>query len=92
MLGGTAYDGFSSEPRWYTYVQSSDLPTEVLLTAGLLGMCLVVALSLLAAAVSARLAGVPVRGLAGQFAPSLLPIAAGHHHCVGTWARRVLSR
>jgi len=32
----------------------------------------------LAAAVSARLAGVPVRGLAGQFAPSLLPIAAGY--------------
>jgi len=79
MLGGTAYDGFSSEPRWFTFVQSSDLPPEVLMTAGLLGMCLVVALSLdLAAAVSARLAGVPVRGLAGQFAPSLLPIAAGY--------------
>jgi len=79
MLGSTAYDGFSSEPRWYTFVQSSDLSPELLMTAGLLGMCLVVALSLqLAAAVSARLAGVPVRGLAGQFAPSLLPIAAGY--------------
>ena len=79
MLGGTAYDGFSSEPRWYTYVQSSELPSELLMTAGLLGMCLVVALSLLlAAAVSARLAGVPIRGLAEQFAPSLLPIAAGY--------------
>jgi len=79
MLGGTAYDGFSSEPRWFTFVQESELPSELLLTAGLLGMCLVVALSLhLAAAVSARLAGVPVRGLAGQFAPSLLPIAAGY--------------
>ena len=79
MLGSTAYDGFSSESRWYTFVQSSDLPAELLTTAGLLGMCLVVALSLaLAAAVSARLAGVPVRGLAGQFAPSLLPIAAGY--------------
>ena len=79
MLGSTAYDGFSSEPRWYTFVQSSDLPSELLMTGGLLGMCLVVALSLhLAAAVSARLAGVPVRGLAAQFAPSLLPIAAGY--------------
>ena len=79
MLGGTAYDGFSSEPRWYTFVQSSGLPSELLKSAGLLGMCLVVALSLhLAAAVSARLAGIPVRGLAGQFAPSLLPIAAGY--------------
>src|SRR4029079_17175967 len=49
------------------------------MTAGLLGMCLVVALSLhLAAAVSARLAGIPVRGVAAQFAPSLLPIAAGY--------------
>lgn len=79
MLGGTAYDGFSSETRWYTFVQSSDLPSALLMTAGLLGMCLVVGLSLhLAAAVSARLAGIPVHGLAGQFAPSLLPIAAGY--------------
>lgn len=79
MLGGTAYDGFSSEPRWYTFVQSSALPSELLMTAGLLGMCLIVALSLhLASAVSARLAGIPVRGLAAQFAPSLLPIAAGY--------------
>jgi hypothetical protein len=79
MLGGTAYDGFSSEPRWYTFVQSSDLPQPLLMTAGLLGMCLVVALSLhLASWVSARLAGIPVRGLAAQFAPSLLPIAAGY--------------
>jgi hypothetical protein len=79
MLGSTAYDGFSSEPRWYTFVQSSDLPSELLMTAGLLGMCLVVALSLhLAAAVSARLAGIPVRGVAARFAPSLLPIAAGY--------------
>jgi hypothetical protein len=79
MLGGTAYDGFSSEPRWYTFVQSSDLPSGLLMTAGLLGMCLVVALSLhLASALSARLADIPVRGLAAQFAPSLLPIAAGY--------------
>ena len=79
MLGGTAYDGFSSEPRWYTFVQSSALPSELMMTAGLLGMCLIVALSLhLASAVSARLAGIPVRGLAAQFAPSLLPIAAGY--------------
>jgi len=49
------------------------------MTAGLVGMCLVVALSLhLASAVSARLAGIPVRGVAAQFAPSLLPIAAGY--------------
>jgi hypothetical protein len=79
MLGGTAYDGFSAEQRWSNFVQSSELPSELLKTAGLVGMCLVVALSLhLAAAVSAGLAGIPVRGLAAQFAPSLLPIAAGY--------------
>jgi hypothetical protein len=39
----------------------------------------VVALLLwVAAQVSARLAGVPARGLAGRFAPSLVPIAAGY--------------
>ena len=79
MLGGTAYDGFSSEPRWYTWVQSSALPAPLLQTGGLLLMSVVVALLLWAAAqVSARLAGVPARGLAGRFAPSLVPIAAGY--------------
>ena len=79
MLGGTAYDGFSSEPRWYTWVQSSTLPAPLLATGGLLLMCLAVAGLLEAAAwASGRLAHVPVRGLAGQFAPSLVPIAAGY--------------
>jgi hypothetical protein len=80
MLGSTAYDGLSGEPRWYTFVQSSTVvPPEALGTAGLLSVCLVVAGALYAAsAVSAALAGQPVRGLASQFAPSLLPIAAGY--------------
>ncbi|HEY7717627.1 MAG TPA: hypothetical protein VH915_02630 [Pedococcus sp.] len=79
MLGGTAYDGFSGETWWYTFVQSSPLPGRLLQTAALLTICLVVAGSLYAAAVtSARLAGIPARGLASAFAPSLLPIAAGY--------------
>jgi hypothetical protein len=79
MLGGTAYDGFSSETWWYTFVQSSPLPGRLWQTAALLAMCLIVALSLYAAAAtSALLAGLPVRGLASAFAPSLLPIAAGY--------------
>jgi hypothetical protein len=79
MLGSTAYDGLSSEPRWYTWVQSSALPAPVLQTGGLLVMCLAVAALLeVAAWASARLAGVPARGLASQFAPSLVPIAAGY--------------
>lgn len=79
MLGSTAYDGFSGESRWYTWVQGSAVPARVLETGGLVAMCLVVAGSLwLAATVSARLSGVPARGLATAFAPSLIPIAAGY--------------
>ena len=79
MLGSTAYDGFSGETRWYSFVQSSDVPAEVWGTAALVGFSLVVAGSLYAAAVlSARLAGVSARGVATSFASSLLPIAAGY--------------
>ena len=79
MLGTTAYDGFSGETRWYTFVQSSSLPARVWETAALVTFSLVVAASLYAAAVlSARLAGVSVRGVATAFAPSLIPIAAGY--------------
>ena len=79
MLGSTAYDGFSGETRWYSFVQSSDVPAEVWGTAALVAFSLVVAGSLYAAAaLSARLAGVSARGAATSFAPSLLPIAAGY--------------
>jgi hypothetical protein len=79
MLGSTAYDGFSGETRWYTFVQSSVVPARILQTAGLVTMCLVVAGSLwVAAVVSARLSGISSRGTATAFAPSLVPIAAGY--------------
>lgn len=79
MLGGTAYDGFSGETWWYTFVQSSALPARLWETAALLAICLVVAGSLYAAAaLSASLAHVPLRGVATRFASSLLPIAAGY--------------
>ena len=79
MLGTTAYDGFSGETRWYTFVQSSGLPARVWETVALVAFCLVVAASLYAAAsLSARLAGCRVRGMATAFAPSLIPIAAGY--------------
>ena len=79
MLGGTAYDGFSGETWWYTFVQSSAVPARLWETAALLAICLVVAGSLYAAAaLSASLAHVPLRGVATRFAPSLLPIAAGY--------------
>jgi hypothetical protein len=79
MLGSTAYDGFSGETRWYSFVQSAPVSPRLWQTAALLGMCLVVAGSLYAAAAfSGYLAGVPARGLASAFAPSLVPIAAGY--------------
>jgi hypothetical protein len=79
MLGTTAYDGFSGETRWYSFVQSSALPARLWESVALVGFCLVVAGSLYAAAgLSARLARVPLRGIASAFAPSLIPIAAGY--------------
>jgi hypothetical protein len=79
MLGTTAYDGFSGETRWYTFVQSSSLPAWFWETAGLVGFPTIVAGSLaLAAVLSARLAGLSVRGVTSAFAPSLIPIAAGY--------------
>lgn len=89
MLGSTAYDGFSSETWWFTFVQSSDLPAQLWETLALLAMCLIVAGSLaVAAGVSALLAGRPVNGLATAFAPSLVPIAAGYlvAHYWSLWA------
>ena len=78
MLGSTAYDGFSGETRWYSFVQTRSVP-RLWETGALLGLCLVVAASLaLAAALSARLAGVSPRGVTSAFAPSLVPIAAGY--------------
>ncbi len=79
MLGTTAYDGFSGETRWYSFVQSSSLPARVWETGALVTFSVIVAASLYAAAIlSARLAGVSVRGVATAFAPSLIPIAAGY--------------
>ncbi|MCU1536744.1 MAG: hypothetical protein JWP82_1095 [Humibacillus sp.] len=82
MLGGTAYDGFSANLGWATFVQTSAVPSTVLKTVTLLGFFVVVALTLwLASAVSVRLAGLPLRdsvGFVSDIAPSLLPIAGGY--------------
>jgi hypothetical protein len=89
MLGTTAYDGFSGETRWYSFVQSSSLPARLWETGALVTFSVIVAISLYAAAIlSARLAGVSVRGVASAFAPSLIPIAAGYlvAHYWSLWA------
>ena len=82
MLGGTAYDGFSANLSWATFVQTSPVPSSVLKTATMLGFFGLVALMLwVASVVSVRLAGEPVRqslALVSDIAPSLLPIAGGY--------------
>jgi hypothetical protein len=82
MLGSTAYDGFSANLGWATFVQSSSVPAVLLKTVTLLGFFTAVALTLwLAAALSVRLAG---RGFGdsvdfvSDIAPSLVPIAGGY--------------
>jgi hypothetical protein len=78
MLGGTAYDSLTADIRYAGWVQSTAAP-DVVRTATLLGVVLLVGGALhLAAAVSAWLSHVPVRGMAADLAPSLLPIAAGY--------------
>ena len=82
MLGGTAYDGFSANLSWATFVQTSPVPSSVLKTATMLGFFGLVALTLwVASLVSVRLAGEPVREsftFVSDIAPSLLPIAGGY--------------
>jgi hypothetical protein len=78
MLGGTAYDSLTADIRYAGWVQSTAAP-DVVRTATLLGVVVLVGGALhLATAVSAWLSHLPVRGMAGDLAPSLLPIAAGY--------------
>ena len=82
MLGGTAYDGFSANLAWATFVQTSAVPSSLLRTATLLGFFALVAGTIwLASAVSVRLAGEPLRrsfAFVSDIAPSLIPIAGGY--------------
>jgi hypothetical protein len=82
MLGSTAYDGFSANLSWSTFVQSSPLPSVLLKTGTLVGFFLLVAVTIwLASVVSVRLAGEPVgrsREFVSDIAPSLVPIAGGY--------------
>lgn len=82
MLGSTAYDGFSADLGWATFVQSSGISPMLLRTLTLLAFFAAVAATLwLAAAVSMRLARRPL-GQSVRFvsdlAPSLIPIAGGY--------------
>jgi len=82
MLGSTAYDGFSANLSWATFVQTSPLPSGLLKTVTLLAFFGLVALTIwVASAVSVRLAGQPLRSsveFVSDIAPSLIPIAGGY--------------
>lgn len=82
MLGSTAYDGFSANLSWATFVQTSTVPATLLKTLTLLGFFTAVAFTLwLASAVSMWLAKRPFResfDFVSDIAPSLIPIAGGY--------------
>ncbi|GGM91490.1 hypothetical protein GCM10009721_16380 [Terrabacter tumescens] len=82
MLGGTAYDGFSANLSWATFVQTSPVPSSLLRTATLLAFFGLVATTIwLASVVSVRLAGEPFArsfSFVSDIAPSLIPIAGGY--------------
>ena len=82
MLGSTAYDGFSANLGWATFVQTAGLPPSLIKTATMISFFGLVALTLwLASAVSVRIAGQPLRssvGFVSDMAPSLIPIAGGY--------------
>ncbi len=82
MLGSTAYDGFSANLSWATFVQTSSVSAGLLKTATLLGFFLAVAATLwVASAVSMALSRRGIREsfhFVSDIAPSLVPIAGGY--------------
>ncbi|BAU82196.1 hypothetical protein SLA_1254 [Streptomyces laurentii] len=78
LLGSTAYDGFSDNPRWITTLQTSSLGRTLTATLGLLAaVALVAALYALCAGVL-RLLHRELATPLTSFAHSLLPIALGY--------------
>lgn len=79
LLGSTAYDSFSSSPRWVTLLQDGPLSPEVTGTLGLLGaVSLVTAAFAGAAALSVRGSGMPAATAGAQLAHSIVPIVMGY--------------
>ncbi|KAB8192660.1 hypothetical protein FH608_024530 [Nonomuraea phyllanthi] len=77
LLGGTAYDGFSTTPAWVAALQSGPLGRTGLGTLGLLAAVAGVALLYAACLGTAGLIG-GARGLTARFAHSLVPVATGY--------------
>jgi hypothetical protein len=79
MLGSTTYDGVAAWSRWVELEQSAPIPRLLIGTLGLLGTVALVGLLYAGCTMLAGLvAGVGVRGLPGQFAHSVVPVALGY--------------
>ncbi|WP_370411370.1 hypothetical protein [Streptomyces fradiae] len=78
LLGSTAYDGFSDNPRWLTLLQTSPLGRTLTATLGLLGAVALVAALYGLCAGTLRLVDRELTTPLTSFAHSLLPIALGY--------------
>ncbi|MFJ7067418.1 hypothetical protein [Streptomyces sp. NPDC101115] len=78
LLGSTAYDGFSDNPRWITLLQTSPLGRTPTATLGLLGAVVLVAALYGLCAGSLRLVHRELTTPLTSFSHSLLPIALGY--------------
>ncbi|MFG3349760.1 hypothetical protein ACGF1Z_32450 [Streptomyces sp. NPDC048018] len=78
LLGSTAYDGFSDNPRWITSLQTSPLGRTLTATLGLLAAVTLVAALYGLCAGALRLLNRELTTPLTSFAHSLLPIALGY--------------
>ncbi|QES05283.1 hypothetical protein DEJ44_06425 [Streptomyces venezuelae] len=78
LLGSTAYDGFSDNPRWITSLQTSPLGPTPTATLGLLSAVTLVAACYGLCAGALRLMNRALSTPLTSFAHSLLPIALGY--------------
>lgn len=78
LLGSTAYDGFSDNPRWITTLQTSPLGPTATATLGLLAAVALVATLYGLCAGTLRLMSSELTTPLTSFAHSLLPIALGY--------------
>ncbi|HEY3407507.1 MAG TPA: hypothetical protein VGK53_04975 [Propionicimonas sp.] len=81
LLGGTAFDGFTSTSWWVRTTQSSGLPRELWGTLGLLGMVALITLTFaLGARGVGRLRGAgPLNLLAASVIPIVIGYAVAHY-------------
>ncbi|MFD7977886.1 hypothetical protein [Streptomyces sp. NPDC059071] len=78
LLGSTAYDGFSDNPRWITLLQTSTFGRTPTATLGLLGAVALVAALYGLCAGGLRLVDRELTTPLTSFSHSLLPIALGY--------------